>query len=330
MNKMKRSFCLLLAVLSLLSVSMAFTACGSKTLYSEGNGELSVVCTSFPPFDLAREVGGDRIKITILQDSGADLHNYTPTSATLEALNRADVFIYIGGESDEWIEGAVAASQNENLVLLPLIDVVTPIHAELECDWHEHENEHEHEHSHDDGHDHTHGDEHIWTSLVNAKLMIGAIKDAFCKIDPENADIYAKNAENYVQKLNLLDNEYKEFFESNKIGKMVFADRFPFVYMLHDYQIPYIAAFSGCSTETNSSFSMQIGLIEAVRESDTDCIFVIEGSDKTLAEAISRETGCNILSLNSMQSVKRGDIEKGAKYIDIMEQNLNVLKEAIE
>lgn len=328
MNKMKRSFRLLLAVLSLLSVSAAFTACGSKTLYSEGDGELSVVCTGFPPFDLAREVGGDRIKITILQDSGADLHNYTPTSATLEALNRADVFIYIGGESDEWIEDAVAASQNENLVLLPLIDAVTPIHAELECDWHEHE--HEHEHSHDDGHDHTHGDEHIWTSLVNAKLTIGAIKDAFCKIDPENTDIYAKNAENYVQRLDLLDNEYKEFFESGKIDKMVFADRFPFVYLLHDYQIPYIAAFSGCSAETNSSFSMQIGLIEAVRESNTDCIFVIEGGDKTLAEAISRETGCKILSLNSMQSIKRGDIEKGAKYIDIMEQNLNVLKEAVE
>ncbi len=330
MNIMKRFFCSFFAVLIVFSVALPLSSCGNDTLYSVGEGELEVVCTTFPPFDLAREVGGDRIRITILQDSGADLHNYTPTSATLEALGRADVFIFVGGESDGWVYDAIEASQNDDLLSLSLIGQITPIHAELECDWKEHEHKEQHEHDHNHGHDHDHGDEHIWTSLVNAGLIVNAIRDAFCNIDPEGADIYRKNAENYAKKLDLLEKEYRELFESRQFGKMVFADRFPFVYLLHDYHIPYVAAFSGCSTETNSSFSMQIGLIEAIRESNASCVFVIEGGDKTLAEAVSRETGCKILSLNSMQSVKRGDIEKGVKYIDFMKQNLCVLKEAVE
>ena len=306
------------------------SGCGNE-LYSEGEGEIEVVCTSFPLFDMAREVGGGRIKVTILQDSGSDTHNYTPTSATLEALSRADLLIYVGGDSDAWVADAVKASQNERIVLLPLIDHIEPIHAELECDWSDgHEHEHEHEHKHEYEHEHEHGDEHIWASLVNAKVMVKEICDAFSVTDPQNAEFYKSNASNYQNRLDVLENEYRELFESRNFAKAVFADRFPFVYLLRDYKVPYVAAFSGCSSETNSSFSMQIGLIEAVKDGGSSCVFVIEGGDKTLAEAVSRDTGCRILSLNSMQSIRREDIENGARYIDIMEENLKVLREAAE
>ncbi len=325
--------------LLLASFCLFLPSCTQATVYSEGEGELKVLCTSFAPFDFVREVGGDRVTVSILQDSGADLHNYTPTAATLEAISGADVFVYIGGSSDEsWLPDALRAAGNDDLITLCLMDSVTPIHAELENDWSDHahsdgeDGNHSDDHSddHSDGHGHNghdHGaDEHIWTSPKNAARMVDAIKETLCQADPEGVTAYSVNAEVYKHKLGSLDEQLTSFFKDVPI--MLFADRFPFVYLLHDYQIPYKAAFSGCSTETNSGFEVQVDLIKTAREHDLSCIFVIEGGDKHLANAIADEVGCRIYSLDSMQSVKRSDIEAGASYITIMQQNINTLKEA--
>lgn len=327
----KRAFSCFLALILVCFSLFSATSCKNNELYSEGEGELNVVCTIFAPFEFAREVGGDRITATILQDNGADLHNYTPTTATLEALAGADVFIYVGGESDEkWVSDAISASGNSSLIAICLMDHVEIIHAELENDWQEHDHEdhgdhdaHEHE-----GHIHT-GDEHIWTSLKNVKNIISAIEKAFCEKDNSGSDIYKSNAENYIKMLDELDQKYAEAVAGAKASSVVFADRFPFVYLMHDYLIPYKAAFSGCSTEVNASFETQASLIKAVKDNGLSCVLTIEGNDKALAEAISSETGCKILSLNSMQSVTRSDIEAGADYIEIMTRNLEVLKEAL-
>ena len=338
-------------------VCSALCSCSGEATYGEGEGELRVLCTSFAPFDFAREVGGDRVRVSILQDSGADLHNYTPTAATLDAIANADVFIYIGGTSDEvWIGDAIRASGNEDLTTLCLMDAISPIHAELENDWsgEEHDHDHDHdgngdEHDHDtelgdhsvddhsvgkhhdndhghEGHDHSHADEHIWTSVKNAKLMVSEIKDALISVDPEGKESYESNAYDYLAKLEELDRELESISEN--IPMILFADRFPFVYLLHDYHVPYMAAFSGCSTEVNAGFGTQVKLIESVKDNNLSCIFVIEGGSKDLADAISAETGCNILSLDSMQSVKRADIIAGDTYLGIMQKNIDTLKEA--
>ena len=163
-------FCLIIGICSTF-----FSSCDKNELYSEGDGDLKVVCTIFAPFEFAREIGGDRVTVTLLQDNGADLHNYTPTTATLEALAVADVFIYIGGESDEkWVADAIKSSGNNDIIALCLMDYVEIIHAELENDWlgHDH-SEHEHEHAHDEHEGHTHaGDEHIWSSPKNVIRMV--------------------------------------------------------------------------------------------------------------------------------------------------------------
>lgn len=328
---MKKFLSSLLVILLLIgSTSLLFTSCDSTKLYFEGEGELNVLCTIFAPFDFARNVGGDRITNTILQDNGADLHNYTPTSATLDALNQADVFIYVGGVSDEaWVDDAIKASGNSDLLALCLMDVIEPIHAELSNDWSEHNHDHEeHEDSHD-GHDHG-ADEHVWTSLRNAKAITNAIKNAFIEKDPLGADTYEANASAYCDKLDLLDSRLSDIVAKSPSKTLIFADRFPFVYLMHDYHVAYTAAFSGCSTEVNASFETQVNLINEVKNNSLSCVITIEGGDKTLAEAISNETGCKILSLNSMQSVKRADIINGADYIKIMEENINVLEEALQ
>ncbi len=333
---MKKLISCALAVILLLTGAFYTVSCTRTELYSEGNGELNVLCTIFAPFDFARNIGGDKVTVTILQDSGADLHNYTVTSATLEALSAADVFIYIGGVSDEaWVESAIEASGNKDLIAVCLMDHIEPMHAELENDWsdcsHEAENSHESDENHDEDHENHehHVDEHIWNSIKNVKLMCEAIRAAFVRADSENSLFYNENYGKYLSKLDELDNGFAETVANADKQILVFADRFPFVYLMHDYRISYTAAFSGCSTEVNASFETQIKLINKVNDSNLSCVITIEGNNKDLAKSISSETGCKILELNSMQSVKRADIIGGADYLEIMRQNLAVIKEAL-
>ncbi len=331
----KRSLTLLLAIFICITGTAVFatslaSCSASSALYSLGEGEVRVLCSVFAPFDIAREVGGENVTVTLLQDSGADLHNYTPTAATLDALANADIFIYIGGVSDElWADKAIRASGNTDMISVCLMDHIEEMHAELQNDWNDHyhgEDDGDGGHGHA-GHGHG-GDEHIWTSLKNTKSMTEAIASALIRADGANAEKYTQNRDEYMRRLDALDAEYQSALSGEK-KTAVIADRFPFIYLFHDYHIPYIAAFSGCSTEINSSFETQIKLIKTVKEQDLDAILVIEGNDKSMAEAVRAETGCKILTLDSLQSVSRSDIESGASYLDIMQKNLEILREAV-
>lgn len=325
---MKKTISFITSVILLLTSAFALSSCSQNELYSEGNGNLKVVCTIFAPFDVARNIGGEHVTVTLLQDNGSDMHNYSPTSATLEALRLADVFIYVGGESDTtWVNDTINASGNSSLVSVCLTDVIEPVYAELENDWSGHDHS-EDEHD-DDGHDHS-GDEHVWTSLKNMKQIAFAIQKAFCEKDSANAKAYESSANEYVSMLDKLDAEYMSAVENADKKLVVFADRFPFVYLMHDYHIAYKAAFGGCSTEVNASFETQISLINAVKDNSLKCVLTIEGNDKTLAQSIAKETGCSVLSLNSLQSVTRSDIESGVTYLQIMSDNLSILKEALK
>ena len=206
---MRKTALILSFILLLGALCLSLPSCSASTVYSEGEGELNVLCTSFAPFDLAREVGGDRVTVSILQDSGADLHNYTPTAATLEAISRADVFIYVGGTSDEsWVHDALAAAGNSSLITLRLMDCVESQYTHLESDWSEH-SEADHGHGHDDHHGHEghdHGaDEHIWTSVKNMIALTDAVKNVLCEADPSGFTAYSVNAEVYKHKLGGLD-----------------------------------------------------------------------------------------------------------------------------
>ncbi len=316
---------ILLFALILTAFSGVLCACSGSSLYSEGDGRLKVVCTSFPPFDFARQIGGEKITVTVLQDNGADLHSYSPTAKTLRALSEADVFICIGGETDKaWVQDAVSSAENPDLKVLYLTDGIELVHAELES------------HSHGDGHgktedsEHSHGgDEHVWLSLKNAITLSDKICSAFSEKDAGNAAYYVAQADAFKAKLNALDGEYRAAVNGAKTQTVVVADRFPFVYLTNDYGLCYYAAFSGCSTEVNSDFATQVKLINAVREHSLPAVIVTEGGNKALADNICSETGCKKVVLNSMQSITRAEIQAGATYLDIMAENLNALKQAI-
>lgn len=333
----KKTFALLIVSAVLLSCVSVFSACNGSRLYSEGDGELNVVCTNFPPFDFAREIGGVKVKVTILQDNGADLHNYSPTSAAIMAIKNADVFIYVGGSSDEaWLESTLASADNPDLIKVAFMDhCALREEATLEGMQHSHsdsaEDNDDHDHDHGDECEHEH-DEHVWLSLKNAQTIASAIANAFAKADPENTMYYRENEGKYLAKLDELDKLYSDTIADAKKDVLLFADRFPFLYLTEDYEIDCYAAFSGCSTEVNASFETTQFLIDKTKELELTTILIIDSDPQNapaVANTVANATGAMILSLNSCQSITRTSIKDGASYIEIMRENLAVIKEAL-
>ena len=340
-DKMKKILCVTLALLCAL---LCFSSCGAQ-LYKQGEGELKIVATVFVPFDIAREVTGGKAELVLLQSNGADLHDYTPTTSALAELNSADILICIGGVTDDsWIDSAVAASENEALTVIKLTELCEGELTELEghhhsdyCEKmhaHEHEEhsheheEHSHEHSADDGHGHV-ADEHVWTSPKNVISITERIASVCAEKDQANAEIYNANAERFKAALTELDARYRTAVNGSEKKTLVFADRFPFIYLTREYGICHYAAFSGCGSETDASFSTAARLLGAVTENGLNCVIVTENTDGKLAESISDSLGCEILVLNSLQSVTAEQIDGGITYLSAMEQNLAVLTQAL-
>ena len=312
---MKKIIVLLLGALMVLSV---LSGCDKK---NDNDNKLKVVTTTFPIYDWVREVLGDvDVDVEVLLNNGVDLHSYQPSIEDIAKINNADVFMYVGGESDGWVESVLESNKNVRVVnLLEVLGDSVKLEEELEGVEHDHEHDHEDEEEYD---------EHVWLSLRNAKKCVEAIKDVLCELVPTNMDRYKKNAEEYIEKLELLDQKYMEVVDSSKNDTLVFGDRFPFRYLVDDYNLNYYAAFVGCSTESEASFNTIAFLAKKLDELGLTSILTIEGNNHKIAETIIKNTenkNQEILTLNSMQ----GSIFEGDTYLSIMENNLEVLKKAL-
>ena len=334
--------CLTILLILILTAG-CFSACGSKN--GAEDGKLRIVVTIFPEYDWAKAILGDRAgdaEITLLLDNGVDLHSYQPTAADILKIADCDLFIYVGGESDKWVSDALRNPVNKNRVVINLMDVLGSAVKEeeivpgMQAEEHDHDHEDEDEDDHDHDHDHEEGpeyDEHVWLSLRNASVLVKSFSEALQKLDPANADTYRKNTEDYVAKLNALDEQYKAAVSEASVKTLLFGDRFPFRYMTDDYNLTYYAAFVGCSAESEASFETIAFLAEKVDELSLRNVITIEGTDHRIAETIIRNTKTKdqkILELDSLQSAKAADIKNGLTYLSVMEKNLNVLKEALK
>lgn len=315
---MKKFFICLLSVILVLT---CFSACEPDTVTEKQDGTLTVVTTIFPIYDWVRNITGSDENLVYLDENGIDLHSFEPTANDIIALSQADVFICIGGASDEWVDNAVASADNDSLKVLELMEITGVLEEETVEGM---ETEHEHESA-----DITEYDEHVWLSLKKAQTAVEAISELLCDIDSENADTYRKNTDNYIAELKALDNKYESAISSAGKNTLLFADRFPFRYMTEDYSLNYYAAFPGCSAESEASFETMAFLIEKTKELKLSAIIVLEGSDGKIASTVSAETGAKILTLNSCQSVTKANVADGMTYISIMESNLAVLTEAL-
>ena len=337
---MKRIFPLFLA----LAVAVSLLAgCGKKNATENGESKsdkLRVVATIFPGYDWVHQIMGDRAAaadLTMLLDNGVDLHSYQPTTDDIIKVFDCDLFIYGGGESDGWAENALKTAANKDIKVVSLLEVLGErvkteeiVEGMQDAD---HAHAHDHEHEHDHGHDHEEeADEHVWLSLKNAAVLVGAIADALQELDPDNKGIYAANAAAYIEKLSALDSAYQSAVDGAARKTVLFGDRFPFRYLADDYGLRYYAAFVGCSTESEASFETVSFLAKKVDELGLPCVLTIEGKNHKLAETIVRSTaGKNqkVLTMDSMQSMTSEDVANGTTYLSVMEQNLSVLREAL-
>lgn len=325
---------------------------------SENTEKIKIISEIFPTYDWIKVVAGENINkfdLNLLLDKGNDLHNYIATAKDISDLSEADLFIYVGGTSDRWVGPALKSADNEKLKTINLVELLGDNVKIEELVEGMQEEEHDHEEGkQEDDHDHEEGkqednqdhaeekheddheeeiDEHVWLSLKNAQIYVLEISKVLSELDPASADIYEKNAKEYINELDKLDKEYaKEIKASNKDTILV-GDRFPFRYLVDDYNLKYYAAFVGCSAETEASFDTVIYLAKKLDELKLDTVLTIDGSNTKVANTIVENTTDKdekILVLDSLQSINKEDIENGKSYLDVMKGNLEILKQVLK
>jgi ABC-type metal ion transport system, periplasmic component/surface adhesin len=354
MNIKKSIFSVFTAILVLLAAACSNSsgADSSTNLADNGTsadnstaetGKLKVITTIFPPYNFVQEITDGNVEADMLLPPGAESHSFEPTPQDIIRIQECDVFIYGGGESDGWVKTILNSMNTGNMKILAMMDMVDTVHEEIvegmEHDDHDHDDHHEDEDDHDghheeDEHDEHHEeeaeyDEHVWTSPINAKKIVSAITETVCELDSENGDIYRKNSESYLAKLDELDAEFKEIVSSAKHKTMIFGDRFPFRYFADAYGLKYYAAFPGCSTDTEPSAATVAFLMDIIEENELPAVFHIEFSNGRMADSIAEGTGAKKLLFHSCHNVSNEDIAAGANYIDLMKQNAVNLREAL-
>ena len=317
---MKRIIPLCLALIMTVGL---LAGCGKQNEQTASDEtRLRVVTTIFPEYDWVREILGDKAdnaEVTMLLDNGADLHSYQPTADDIVKISECDLFIYVGGESDDWVDDALKNAANKNMKVVNLLEALGERVKTEEAKEHDHEEEAEY-------------DEHVWLSLKNAQTLCSAISSVLQQIDPDNKDTYAANASAYIKKLSALDADYQAAVDAAACKTVLFGDRFPFRYLAEDYGLRYYAAFAGCSAESEASFETISFLAGKVDELNLPCVLTIEGVQHKIAETIVRNTAAKnqkVLTMDSMQSTTSKDAANGTTYLSVMERNLSVLKEAL-
>ena len=308
----------------LLMTLLSFTAC-NYDVKPVDTGKISIVTTIFPYYDFSKNIAGDKADITLLLSPGSEPHSYEPSPSDIVAVENCDIFIYNGGQSDEWVESVLKSTQNDKMKILKMMDYVTLLE--------EHSSEHNHDHAHENEEiEHSHGqgyDEHIWTSIKNAKILSSVIAETLSEIDEVNSTYYSEKENNYINNLDRLDKDFTNTVNNGERDVLVFGDRFPFLYFATDYNLHYEAAFPGCSSKTEPNISTVTHMIDFVRDEDIPVVFYLEFSNGKTAKLIAEDTGAKTMQFSSCHNVTKEQFENEASYISLMEQNLKALKEAL-
>ena len=328
---MKKKFSILVAAALLAG---CLSACGTANAagIADQSG-LQIVTTIFPEYDWVNNILGENpanAEVTMLLDNGVDLHSYQPTAADILKISTCDLFVYVGGESDAWVEDALKEATNKDMVVVDLLDVLGDSVKEEEVVEGMQGEEEEEEES---GEEEPEYDEHVWLSLRNAAVLTDRLSQELQKIDPDHAQTYRDNTTAYLDRLNKLDDRYRDAVAQGSVKTLLFGDRFPFRYLVDDYGLSYYAAFVGCSAETEASFETITFLAGKLDELSLPAILTIEGPDHRIAETVVQAAANKdlpILTMDSMQSTTAKDVENGTTYLSVMENNLSVLTEALK
>ena len=296
----------------MLSVIVAIALCVLPAMAEE---RLSVVCTDFPCYDFARQAAGEYADVTMLIKPGMEVHAYDPSPVDILNLSDADVFIYIGGESDAWADGILDSFGSDGPAVLRLMDCVDGLIEEEDAD-------------HDD--EAPEYDEHIWTSPRNAAAMARAVGEALAEAEPSQAEAFREAAEAYAAQIEAIDAQFEAIVENAARHTLVFADRFPFIYFVRQYGLEYAAAFPSCTADAEASPQTIMRLIDTVSAEEIPVIYTIEMSTQNVARIVAEETGAEILTMHSAQTVTQSEFETGETYVSLMEKNVEALRRGLE
>ena len=310
-KKMKRNKFLLTVLL--ITMSIFICGCGRNS----SNSKYTIISTSFPGFDFARAIAGESdIDVKMLLKPGSEMHHYEPTPQDIIDIQNSDLFIYVGGDSDSWIDDVLKNIDTSKVKIVKLMDLVELVEEEALPGIEEEEEESE-------------DDEHVWTSPKNAITIIEKLKEYIIGIDKDNSETYIENASNYIAEIESVDKEIKEIIDNSKRKEIVFGDRFPLIYFTDYYGLNYYAAFPGCSEQTEASAKTIAFLIDVVKKDNIPVVFKIELSSGKIAETISNETGAKVMEFHSAHNISQKDFDDGINYVDIMKKNRDALKEAL-
>lgn len=300
----------IISIFLLFVVTFAFCSCGKE---ERSTGKISVVTTIFPYYDFARSVSKGTCDVDMLLKPGSDVHSFEPTPSDILKIRNADLFIYNGGESDEWVDSILESlGDTDKPVVMKMTDYVKPL-TEMDADHHAEDEE----------------DEHIWTSLDNAKTLVSKISDEVSKLDQKNKSVYTKNSLDYIEKISKVQSEIEDTVNSSKSKKIVVGDRFPLLYFATEFSLDWECAFPGCSTETEPSLDRLSKLTDTIEKDKIKTILKLEMSENKVADTLADETNTKVRTFYSAESVSKEDFAKNITYVDLMERNNNALKEAL-
>ncbi|MDR2731570.1 MAG: metal ABC transporter substrate-binding protein [Treponema sp.] len=320
---MKKTILILITLAAILCIASGCKQ-NRNAVMRNANGKINITVSIFPPFDFVRQIAGDKVNLSMLLPPGAESHSFEPSPRDIITVQNSDIFIYVGGESNVWVDRILESiripeSSNTNKMrIIRMMDAVDVVEEEIVEGMEEDEEEEE-----------TAYDEHIWTSPRNAMLIVRAITESLCETDPANADFYLQNAAAYSEELEQIDAAFKEVTAGAKRNTIIFADRFPFRYFADAYGLNYYAAFPGCSTETEPSAATIAFLINKIRAEKIPVVFHIELSNERMANTISGETGAKKLLLHACHNISKRDFDAGLGYLDLMRRNAENLREAL-
>lgn len=300
----------IISIFLLFVVTFAFCSCGEV---ERSTGKISVVTTIFPYYDFARSVSKGTCDVDMLLKPGSDVHSFEPTPSDILKIRNADLFIYNGGESDEWVDSILESlGDTDKPVVMKMTDYVKPL-TEMDADHHAEDEE----------------DEHIWTSLDNAKTLVSKISDEVSKLDSKNKSVYSKNSSDYIEKISKVQSEIENTVNSSKSKKIVVGDRFPLLYFATEFSLDWECAFPGCSTETEPSLDRLSKLTDTIEKDKIKTILKLEMSENKVADTLADETNTKVKTFYSAESVSKEDFANNITYVDLMERNNNALKEAL-
>ena len=327
-------------VLVLILIFTAITALiiNVKHPANKNKGEkIEVIATLFPQYDFAKQIGGDKVNVTLLLPPGTESHTYEPTPQDMVQINESDLFVFTGAEMEPWAENLISGMKN-NINVLDLsktVDLINVEEFEEEHENHsdadedeEHEHEHEHVHHHEDEHNHTY-DPHIWLNPQYAIKMAKSIEEELIKIDPENAEYYKSNAEKYIAEIQELDNQFEQTVKKSNNNKIAFGGAFAYAYFVERYNLEFISAYETCGESAEPSTTQIKEVIDYIKENHIPVVFYKEYSSGNIAKTISEATGTKMLVFNTVHNVSKEEMQNGATYISIMQQNLENLKPAL-